>query len=51
LNTPGRGDDEQRDPKSRRELGRSANSDRFIIVLSCLAKVIQLVSAILDLVK
>jgi hypothetical protein len=51
LNTPGRGDDEKRDPKSRRELDRSANSSRFIIVLSCLTKVIQFVSAILDLIK
>ncbi|MCS7481151.1 hypothetical protein ACFFQW_05845 [Umezawaea endophytica] len=51
MDTPGRGDDEQRDPESRREPGWSANSGRLVIVLSCLTEVIQFVSAILDLVS
>jgi len=51
VDTPERGDDEQRDPEPRREHDRSANSGRVIIVLSFLTEVVQLVSAILDLVK
>lgn len=51
VDSPTRGDDDDRDDQSRDEPGRRIDPGQLIIVLACLTEAIQFVAAILDLVS